>query len=213
MADSKPVQLDAHGLMVAASAYRVKYRKVDTDNKIVRNYVRIDGLGDRKKNRGGVYPAGVRRLYHACIAMEQCPLREAIRSRGEDVVNATEYNVDDSNKDELLISCFRVPYDDVRFMLLSHNHMMLIMRAFTTQAKWDIPACEDKNITFCDTDGRDSNRGSFLENGCRGTQRSINHQPSDEAAAPIGDANDRTYRNRGFERRNHRAAGQRRDNS
>ena len=47
-------------LMTAAMAWRVKYRRVGLDNKVVRTKVRIECLGVHPKNRGGVYPAGVR---------------------------------------------------------------------------------------------------------------------------------------------------------
>ena len=173
MADSK---LHGEGLMVAAMAFRVKYRKTDTDGKVVKSNVRIAELGVHRKNRGGVYPAGVRcvslceevvpagfvkeEVNHALIAVEirrpsavagaQCPDDE----KADDGASATAYNAEHCMKDEHLITCFKAPYDDVRFSLLSHNHIMLVMRAFLTNAKWDLQPIDAKNITFCDDDGR-----------------------------------------------------------
>ena len=170
MADSKVPHLSDNGLMVAAMAYRVKYRKLDTDGKVCKILVRIESMGVHKKNRGGVYPAGVRckslcvevlkagfvkeEFNHAFIAVEEAPVAEVIRAGGAGMVSASTYNAEHSSKDELLITCFQAPYDDVRHPLLSHNHMMLVLRAFLTRAKWDLPACEEKNITFCDPDGK-----------------------------------------------------------
>ena len=38
-------------------------------------------------------------------------------------------------------------------MLLSHNHMMLVLRAWQTSAKWHIEANQKKGLTFCDDKG------------------------------------------------------------
>ena len=172
MADSKHVDpSDKHGLMVAAMAYRVKYRKMGSDGKAVKIAVRIENMGVHKKNRGSVYPAGVRckslcvevleagfvkeEVNHALIVVEEAPVEEIIRGTAvADKVSASAYNIEQSGKDELLASCFLSPYDDVRHTLLSHNHIMLVLRAFLGMAKWDIPANVTKNITFCDSDGR-----------------------------------------------------------
>ena len=170
MTDSKHLNLSDNGLMVAAMAYRVKYRKVNPDGKARKIPVRIESMGVHRKNRGGVYPAGIRckslcaevleagfvkeEVNHACIVVEEAPVEEVIRSRGAGMVSASTYNAENSSKDELLITCFQSPYDDVRYMLMSHNHLMLVLRAFLTQAKWDLPACVEKNIIFCDSDGR-----------------------------------------------------------
>ena len=167
MADS--TKIGDNGLMVAAMAYRVKYRKVCQDGKAQKVAVRIESMGVHRKNRGGVYPSGVRckslcadtmaagfvkeEVNHACVAVEEVPVDEIIRSRGAHMVSASRYNAENSTKDELLATCFEQPYDDVRYMLLSHNHMMLILRAFLTRAKWDLPAMENR-VTTCDVDGR-----------------------------------------------------------
>ena len=41
----------------------------------------------------------------------------------------------------------------LRSPLLSHNHIMLVMRPFLSKAKWVSPANTDKNTVFCDADG------------------------------------------------------------
>ena len=139
--------------MIAAMAWRVNYRKLDAGSKVVRKKVSIQSLGVHPKNRGGVYPAGVRcksltvdvvdngfvkeEVNHAVIAVEETPA-EHIRSRGAGYVSGLTYNREACSKDDLLSTCFRVPYDDVQKMLLSHNHMMLVLRAFLTNAQWDL---------------------------------------------------------------------------
>ena len=164
MADSKHLGLCDRGLMVAAMAYRVKYRLKHQDGTVLRPNVLVEHLGVHKKNRGAVYPGGVRcksllvevvedgftkeEVNHACVAVEEIPLHLLI-SRGHvgGVVSASAYNSEKCNKDEILCTLFQSPYDDVRFTLLSHNHIMLVMRAFVCQAKWDIPANAEKHIT------------------------------------------------------------------
>ena len=42
----------------------------------------------------------------------------------------------------------------MRHMLLAHNHIMLILRAFVTRAKWELPRDDEKHIVFCDAEGR-----------------------------------------------------------
>jgi hypothetical protein len=41
----------------------------------------------------------------------------------------------------------------VRVMLLAHNHVSLVARAFLTKAKWDLPP-NSRGVTFCDAQGR-----------------------------------------------------------
>ena len=157
--------------MVAAMAYRVKYRKANTAGQANKIPVRIESMGVHRKNCGGLYPAGIRckslcvevleggfvkeEVNHVCIAVEEAPLQEVIRSGGAGMVSASTYNAESSSKDELS-TCFQASYGDVRHMLLSHNHMMLILRAFPTQVEWDIPADTDRDLIFCDSDGRPS---------------------------------------------------------
>jgi hypothetical protein len=171
MADSKPSKLCDSGLMVAAMAYRVKYRRVGMDGKARKIPVRIESMGVHRKNRGGMYPAGLRckslgvtvleagflkeEVNHAFIVVEEAPVEEILlRATAADRESSSSYNAEHSMKDELLSTCFQPPYDDVRHTLLSHNHIMLVLRAFLSQAKWDLPAVAEKNLTFCDSEGR-----------------------------------------------------------
>ena len=94
MADSKHANLGDHGLIVAAMAYRVKYRKVNSAGQAKKILLRIENLGVHMKNRGGVYPAGIRcrSLYVDVLVagfvsgrhqvLEETPVDEIIRSRG-----------------------------------------------------------------------------------------------------------------------------------
>ena len=158
MADSKPDD----GLLVKAMAWRVKYREGS-------NMRRVENMGVHKLNRGGLYPAGIRcksmfvdvmgvgflkeEVNHVCIAVEEAPVKELIRRGGDGTEDdASSWNVKMSGKDALLSTCFQAPYNDVRLSLLSHNHMMLVLRAFITRAKWDIPP--GRGLTLCDSDGR-----------------------------------------------------------
>jgi hypothetical protein len=167
MADSK--QCGA-SLMIAAMAWRVKYRKTDEGNKVVRKRLRVENLGVHPKNRGGVYPSGVRckslcvevmdvgfikeEVNHAVVAVEETPAAH-IRSRGEEYVSGSTYNVEKCMKDELLNTCFNEPVgSSVQHMLLSHNHITLVMRAFLTKAQWDLAPNAEKGISFCDDKGR-----------------------------------------------------------
>ena len=155
-------------VITASACWRVKYRKVTPDGEIIRKKHRVESLGVHPKNRGGVYPAGVRckslgvdvvedgfvkeEVNHAGVVVEETPA-EHIRSRGPDYVSGTTYNQTMCSKDELLISCFMVPYDDVRGLMLGHNHMMIVLRAFLTGAQWNLPHNEEKNIHYCDAHG------------------------------------------------------------
>ena len=170
MADSKHTGLDNAGLMTAAMAYRVKYRKVNAIGMASKMHVHVVNAGVHKNNRGGMYPAGIRckslcvdvvsqgflkeEVNHVCIAVEEAPVQEIIKSGRTNVVTSTMYNVESSCKDDILSTCFQAPYNDVRVSLLSHCHMMLVLRAFLTQAQWDIPYDKDHDITYCDADGK-----------------------------------------------------------
>ena len=150
--------------MVKAGALRVKYRKGSKQISFVRY------LGVHAGNRGGVYPAGTRcrelctevinsgfvkeEVGHMCVAVEEVPASELIRSCGKmKKQSALEFNTEHAGKDPLLTGCFDAPYDDVRLSLLSHNHIMLVLRAFLTQAPWHIEANEEKDINWCDAKG------------------------------------------------------------
>ena len=89
MADSKHDE----SLLLAAMALRVKYPK---GQNIM---VRIESMGVHKQNRGGLYPAGIRvksmcvdvlgagflkeEVNHLCVAVEEAPVQEVIRSGGD----------------------------------------------------------------------------------------------------------------------------------
>ena len=154
--------------MAAGMALRVKYRKVDNEGNALRVNLPIAILGCHPKNRAGVYASGLRckelcsevveagfvkeEVDHAGVAVEEVPSEE-IAARGKGYVSAKKYNAEQSSQDELLETCFQVPNDDVRYMLLAHNTMMLILRAWLTRAKWEIPFDEEKQITYCDGKG------------------------------------------------------------
>ena len=88
MADSKLANQNDqdHALMTAGMAWRVKYR---IDAKKFRFDLAIRQLGTHKKNRGTVYPSGLRckslcvevlkggflkeEVNHACVAVEEPP--------------------------------------------------------------------------------------------------------------------------------------------
>ena len=64
-------------------------------------------------------------VQHGVVTVAETPA-EHLRSRREDYVSASTFNAEACSKDELLSTCFSVPYDDVRQMLLGHNHIMLV---------------------------------------------------------------------------------------
>ena len=166
MADSEEVP---QSVITAAMAFRAKYRKVHNCSAQVQKLkLRIEQLGVHPENRAGVYPGGVRcknlceRVFDIgfskeefstnAVVVEEAPPDE-VRSRGGNYVSGSKYNRAASKKDELLVTCFDEPFHDVRHMLLCHNHMMVILRAFLTRAKWDISPNEKKKIIFCDSKG------------------------------------------------------------
>jgi len=172
MADSKP--LCNQSVITAAMAYRAKYRRAHEDGKVMRVKLAVGYLGVHPRNRGGVYPAGVRcktlcrevlgagfskeEVNHNCVAVEEVPAdqRQKCASDGKPdlaFVSASKYNTEASEKDELLSTCFKEPYADVRHLLLGHNHIMLVMRAVLTRAKWDLERDEKNDVTFCDGQG------------------------------------------------------------
>ena len=68
--------------------------------------------------------------------------------------SAAAYNKQECAKDALLCHVYDDPYGDPRLMLLAHNHMMLVLRAFLTGASWSLPSDTEKGIVFCDADGK-----------------------------------------------------------
>ena len=172
MADSKMAKMskdEEHSLAVNGMAWRVKYRRTDAEGKVIRKKMPIGSLGVHQKNRGGLYPAGRRcknlcievldvgflkeNVEHAVIAVEEIPM-EVARSRGEKFESGAQYNIRQCRKDTELMHCFDVPYNDVRSLMLSHNHITLVLRAFMTKAQWAIPKNEEKNLALCDANGK-----------------------------------------------------------
>ena len=118
-------------------------------------------MGVHECNRSGVYPAGIRcrdlcievlkvgflqeEFTHALVAVEEKPYSE-IRNGSQDYVPTSEYNRAASLQDEFLRTCFEEPHGSVQYKLLSHNHMMLVLRAFLTNAEWKIDPIEQKRL-------------------------------------------------------------------
>ena len=170
MADSKSAAVaDAEwSLVTNAMAWRVKYRRVDGNGKVIKFKTGVGSLGVHQKNRGGVYPSGQRCrslsvdvlgagflkefVEQSAVTVEEPPGAN-VRSRGADYVSGSEYNITACSKDELLKHLFAVPYHDVRSLMLSHNHIMLVMRAFLAEAHWEIPCNKEKNLRMCDEKG------------------------------------------------------------
>ena len=141
-------------------AWRVKYRKCDDGGKALRIKFQIGSLGVHPKNRGGVYPSGKRcrnlctevvgahgflkeNIVDAVVGVEEVPV-DVASSRGEKFLSGSEYNIKRCKQDELLMGCFAVPHNNVQCKMLSHNHMILVLRAFLTKARWKIPKNEEK---------------------------------------------------------------------
>ena len=156
--------------MMAAMAWRVKYRKADLDGRALKLKQRIESLGVHPGNRGGVYPSGLRcrslcravvqagfskeEACHQLLAVEEPPADD-IRSRGEGYESGSAYSKAASEKDGYRCTCFQAPYGDVRHKLLAHCHMLLILRAFLTRAKWELSSDHEKDIVFFfDANGR-----------------------------------------------------------
>ena len=154
-----------HSLATHAMALRDKYRRVEYD----KTKIGLSTVGTHPKNRNGLYPCGHRCkalavdvvgkvgflkecVEHSAVAVEEPPA-SFIKQRGADYVSGSEYNIKSCSKDPLLKNLFAVPHDDVRSLLLSHNHIMLVMRAFMVAAHWDIPVNTEKNLRMCDEKG------------------------------------------------------------
>ena len=76
--------------MIAAMCYRVKYRKTNKHDIAAKQMLSTGGVGVHRKNRGGVYPSGIRvrnlaievldggfakeEVNHACVAVEELSL-------------------------------------------------------------------------------------------------------------------------------------------
>ena len=170
MADSKMSQDETHSLVMRAMAWRVKYRQTDGSGKVIKVIMSIGSLGVHPKNRGGVYPAGKRcrnlcmdvvggirflkeNIEHAVVGVEEVPV-EVASSRGAKFLSGSQYNIKQCKQDEFLMGCFAVPHNHVQCKMLSHNHMILVLRAFLTKALWQFPANEEKGLVYCDAQGK-----------------------------------------------------------
>ena len=173
MADSKhasPAAIaDLRGLVTRAMAYRVKYRKTDANGKPAKKWIAILSLGVHPKNRGGVYPSGLRLTSlttdvlsegfskddcnHVVVGVEEIPF-ECASEAPKNYETMAAYNKRKCGLDALLACLFGDGNDEVRVGLLSHNHIALIMRAWLEHAKWDLPRDDKIKLTYCDADGR-----------------------------------------------------------
>ena len=156
-------------VMTAAAAVRAKYRKTTADGQTLRCKLRVANLGVHPKNRGGMYPAGVRckalceevldvgflkeEIDQCVVVVEEMP-PEPIQSRSHIHMSGSAYNIDACSNDPLLVTCFDELNHDVRHLMLNHNHMVMCMRAFVTGAKWDLQLDANKIPNFKDEEDR-----------------------------------------------------------
>ena len=112
---------DGMGQVAAAAAFRAKYSRKDLNGKVQKVRLRIEHLGVHPKNRGGVYPSGLRckalgtdvldvgfnkeELANQLVVVEETP-EDQIRSRGKGYISGSSHNRDQSRNDELLCTCF-----------------------------------------------------------------------------------------------------------
>ena len=108
-----------HGQMVAGMAWRVKYRQLDQHGLPTKVRTLIQFLGVHPRNRGGIYPAGVRckglclevvdagflkeEVNHALVGVGEIP-SEHIKDRGQNYVSGSVYNAEQCQKDKFLQS-------------------------------------------------------------------------------------------------------------
>ena len=156
------------GVVTAGMAYRAKYRKMSDAGRPLKMPFQIAALGVHPKNRGGVYPAGIRLMTllktvttggfakeecnHAGVCVEEMPLSAVADHKGR--MSYAQFNEACSGRDELLTGMFKAPYDDIRAGTLSHSHLSLLLRAFMVRAQWNVPDDATNGITYCDSDGR-----------------------------------------------------------
>ena len=141
MADSKLAT--KNGLMLAAAAYKVKYRACGSNGQVL-DKIRLlpQTLGCHRKNRGGTYPGGLRlqdllqtiakhgflaeELDHRCTVVEEMPLSEILRR--SNYQSSLEYNVAQCAKDALLHGLFSEPFNAVLHSLLARNHAIMLSK-------------------------------------------------------------------------------------
>ena len=169
---TEPEKSAMRGLITQAMAYRVKYRKLDFQNRPIKIPISIRNLGAHTMNRGGVYPAGDRckslcievitagfsqeEANHAgvCVEERSVELRAVGSQAAATGLTFREFNAHHCSKHDLLTSLFQEGYDDVTYGTLSHTHIMLVLRAWLTAAKWDIPPNEERGLVYCDAEGK-----------------------------------------------------------
>ena len=86
---------------------------------------------------------------NAGVSVEEIPA-DYVAKHLPDFTSSRQFNMEAASADEYLSTCFEAPFDSVNFTLLSHNHIMLVLRAWMTGAKWNIPFDEKRQITYCD---------------------------------------------------------------
>ena len=173
-------KVDSASPCLQGTALRVKYRLMDVDGKPIKQIVGIQSSGVHRRNRGGVYPNGQRckelcrqvltdgfiqaEFEHQLVVVEEPSSHDAIQLAKTTPLDQWEssegFNVANCDKDHLLSSCFQPPNTRVNYNWLSHNHMMMVMRAFIVRAKWDMSprtlqtrTGEEFTVTFCDDNG------------------------------------------------------------
>jgi hypothetical protein len=157
------------GNVVMAMAWRVKYRVMDAHGSVLQRFIPIMSLGPHMMNRGGVYPSGIRckslnvevltkgfakeECNHTGVCVEERPAEE-VTGRPHDYVSLRAFNKSKSYKDELLVTCFQTGWDDVRYGTLAHTHILLVLRAWLTRAKWGLEDDIETGLKFCDSEGK-----------------------------------------------------------
>ena len=94
------VPQDAWGQVVAAAALRAKWSRKGPDGKPLKQKVRIEHIGVHPKNRGGVYPAGLRCRSLALDVLDVGVSKEALSHQMMVVVEETQIEEIRSRGDE-----------------------------------------------------------------------------------------------------------------
>ena len=162
--------LDGHryGLIVQAMAWRVKYRRTGEDGNVKRRWS-IWHMGVHQGNRGGVYPQqdDVRGLGkrlvelgysqdeadHQGVCVEEVPAEHRSRGEGKPPLESiTEFNRTRCLGQEYLMDAFG-EHTLLQVGLLSHSHLMLVLRCWQRKAKWNLQG-ERGEPLFSTPDGR-----------------------------------------------------------
>ena len=173
MADSKMaiaqgLDGEKYGLICQASAWRVKYRRKWEDGSVKRRWS-IWHMGVHQGNRGGVYPQqdDVRGLGkrlvelgysqdeadHQGVCVEEVPAEHRSRGEGKPPLESiTEFNRTRCSGQEYLMDAFG-EHTLLQVGLLSHSHLMLVLRCWQRKAKWNLQGCSGE-LLFCTPDGR-----------------------------------------------------------